>query len=341
MANSWTIALGVLGAVGGLTLLRAAYTALDFLAFHIITPRQPLKAYKHPGPELTWALITGASAGIGLGVAQELVRQGFGVILLGHLADELEASAAELRSMGPGTGPAPVDTVVMDARTATADEMAALARRLSSRRVTILVNNVGSIPIALPAFRGVGTLSTADVDAVINMNARFMARLTALMLPLLSRRDEGVGEKEQQKNRRALILNTSSIGMVGLPWIVMYSATKAFNWAFSRGLSRELEADPATRHVDCLCVVPGDVLSQGNSVNVPSNAPTWDYFGRCVVRKADGALARGRRDMRPYWLHDVQVGLMNALPESMRTSALQDMMGKKRDAFNEVWEKSR
>src|SRR5205085_1988614 len=109
------------------------------------------------------------------------------------------------------------------------------------------------------------------------MNARFMARLTALMLPILSRKP--------RLKERSLILNTSAGGMVGLPWLVMYGATKAFNWSFSCGLARELEAHLETNHIDCLAIIPGDVRSQGNCEGVPDNEPRWDHFGQCIVDK--------------------------------------------------------
>jgi 17beta-estradiol 17-dehydrogenase / very-long-chain 3-oxoacyl-CoA reductase len=199
--------------------------------------------------------------------------------------------------------------------------------------VTILVNNVGGCPITLPAFRALETYSCEDVDAVINMNARFMARLTALMLPILSRRP--------RPQERSLILNTSSVGMVGVPWLVMYGATKAFNWSFSQGLARELEADERTRHIDCLAVIPADVRSQGNCHGVPDNAPNSDDFGRCVVEKVDGAVRRREREMIPYWLHDFQANLLDTFPEGLKTSSLTEQMRKKRNDFNDAYEKSR
>src|SRR5262245_59528784 len=98
MINFWLL---VLAAVGAITSLRAVYSVLDFLALHFLKPSHPLSRYKRPSPGPTYALITGASAGIGLGVARALVKQGFGVILLGHLSDELDAASEELRRLRP------------------------------------------------------------------------------------------------------------------------------------------------------------------------------------------------------------------------------------------------
>lgn len=328
MTSLWVLALAV---VGGSTLLYAAYIAFDFLALHFLKPSRPLNSYKRKGSNPAYALITGASAGIGLGVAQELVRQGFGVVLHGHLADELAQAKESLERATPG---AAVRLLVMDARTATPTEMAAAVKSLDGLHVSILMNNVGGCPIELPPLREVATYSPADIDAVIDMNARFMARLTALMLPVLSRKPASPGE-------RSLILNSSSAGLCGVPWLTMYGATKAFNLAFSLGLARELEASPASSHVDCLAIVPGDVLSQGNSKGVARGAPRWDYYGRCIVQTVDGAVRRKMRDVSPYWVHDIENRILPWLDETTRTTEITKVIAKKKGAWDAYYGKLR
>ena len=295
------LVLYALAALGSAVLLYAAYTIWDFVALHFVLPARPLHSYRRSGPEPTYALITGASAGIGFGVALELVRNGFGVILLGHLPDELAAAKGTLEEASPG---AAVRTVVMDARTATPTAMEELVRSLDteSLQVSILINNVGGNPIELPPLRNLSTYSCADVDIVIAQNARFMARLTALMLPLLSRTPSRPGE-------RSLILNMSSAGHVGTPYLAMYGATKGFNLSFSRG--------------------------------VTPNAPRWDSYGRCLVRTVDGAVRRGMRDLSPYWKHDLEQRIMPWLDEATLTTEVTKVIRRKKDAWDEYFDKTR
>jgi 17beta-estradiol 17-dehydrogenase / very-long-chain 3-oxoacyl-CoA reductase len=325
MHGPWIL---VLAGVGAVTILRAAYSLLNFVSLHFIKPSKALKSYKRAGPGPTYALITGASAGIGFGIARELVRQGFGVILLGHLPDELSESAATLRTLRPG---ADVKTIVMDVRKATVPDIQAAIKSLSDLQLSILVNNVGGNPISGQPFSPLAKYSCDDVDSVIDMNARFMARLTSLMLPILSLRR---GLKE-----RSLIINISSGAMIGLPYLVMYGATKAFNWSFSVALARELEADHETRHIDSLCVLPSDVHSQGNTQAVQPGSPTSDEFGRDIVQKVDGALWWRQRTLKAHWWHDIQDGIFAVLPERMRTEAVSDVAKKKGDAFNAAYHK--
>lgn len=335
----------VLACIGTIVCLGLVEKIIDFLLFHFNVPAKPLEAYRRRGPEPAYALITGASAGIGYGIGQALVKNGFGVILLGHKADELSEAATRLSAQLPPERRAEADTfvktIVMDAQTATPQDMEDALRRVAvdrGLRVSILVNNVASVPIALPAFRELATYSPGEIDGVIDLNTRFMARLTALMLPVLAHNGAGADEQGASfgTHRRSLIINTSSSGWVGLPWMVMYGATKAFNMAFSRGLARELEISPETQHIDCLCLVPGDVRSQGNSFGSSKWAPNSDVYGEYVVNRVDGVVSRGWREFSPYWLHHLQMILMNIIPERYVTKGSVDIMREKKVAHEEI-----
>ena len=200
MVGLFSLFVSMLTSLGAITLLYSAYSISRFLTFHLLKPSHPLWSYKRAGPEPTYALITGSSAGIGLGIAQALIKEGFSIILLGHLADELADAKLGLLSLRSA---AVIRIIVMDARTATLEEMTAAVKSIANLQVSILVNNVGGNPVKLPAFRTMDTYSVSDVDAVIDMNARFMARLTPMMLPVL-------GRKSRQQDR-SLILSMSKI----------------------------------------------------------------------------------------------------------------------------------
>ncbi|KAL2268267.1 hypothetical protein VTJ83DRAFT_3113 [Remersonia thermophila] len=349
--NALFLALASLGAVVAIRLLRST---MDFISFHLLPGTHTVDRYQRPG-NTAWALVTGASAGIGLGIAQELVRQGFGVILLGHLQDELDAAAAQLRAMRPPVpvaaaadrddddddddNDARVRTYLLDARTATPSDLARLAASLSGLDLTILVNNVGGNAVEHPPFRPAATYSCADVDAVVDQNARFMARLTTLLVPLLAR---GARPDAARSGRnRSLVLTLSSGGYVGVPYLVLYSATKAFNRGFGAALARELALDPATAHVDSLVVIPGEVASQGNCRGVPSSAPRWDVFGREVVQKAGLAAARGWKEMFPHWRHGLEYALMDVAPSAAVEKALVDQMRAKKGAWDDYLGKNK
>lgn len=341
-------ALHALALVGVCVVLFVAERVLDFFFFHFATPSKPLRGYRRRGPKPTYALVTGASAGIGFAVAKALVKHGFGVIILGHKADELAEAAAELRDalvLPEDADPAKVPrdeyvkTIVMDAVTATPDEMEAALRATvvdQGLRVSILVNNVGGMSVQHPPFRELSTYSPDDIDNTINLSARFMARLTALMMPVLTHRGAGVDQGMSfGTHRRSLILNLSSQAKTGGPLLVMYSATKAFNFGFSRALAREVEMDPETAHIDVLAIVPGDVKSQGNCAGLDRSACSAEEFGRHIVEKTDGAVWRGWREFSPYWIHHLQEILMGIVSEKLISKGIASTIRLKAAALNE------
>jgi len=332
MASPIILALAGLGAI---VAIQFAQSLFKFVSFHFLLPPRPLQAYRRPGSKSgAYAIVTGGSAGIGFGIAQELVRQGFNIILHGYLPDELAESAEALRKIRPS---ALVQTLVLDARSATPAEMEAAVASLADLPISILINNVGGNACALPPLRALGTYTVEDVDNVMHQNATFMARLTALIIPKLARRRV----QALPGTERSLVLTMSSGGRVGIPWLVMYGACKAFNWAFSVGLARELAITPETAHIDALCVVPGEVRSQGNSQGVPAHEPTADVFGRNIVFKADKAIGFGWRWMAPHWRHDIEIALLDRLPEGIRTSGVNQQLKTKKDAFDLYFNKSR
>lgn len=332
MASPMILALAGLGAV---VAIQFAHTVFKFISFHFLLPSRPLQAYRRPGSKSgAYAIVTGGSAGIGFGIAQELVRQGFNLILHGYLPDELAESAAALRKIRPS---ALVQTLVLDARNATPAEMEAAVASLADLPVSVLVNNVGGNACALPPLRAMGTYTIEDVDNVMHQNAVFMARLTALMIPQLARRRA----QALPGAERSLVVTMSSGGRVGIPWLVMYGACKAFNWALSVGLARELAITPNTAHIDALCVVPGEVRSQGNSQGVSTHEPTADDFGRNIVLKADKAISFGWRWMAPHWRHHIEIGLLDRLPEGIRTTGVNQQLKAKKDAFDLYFSKNR
>ena len=309
--------------IGSLWLLSTAYTIYRLITFHFI-PRaaSTLARYdKTGGSERAFGIITGASAGIGLGIARGLLRRGLGgVILLGHDLPELEQAKAMLLKEYPS---GVVELVHHNVLTSTEDSLKAALEPVMKLRITILVNNVGGAPVAKPRVRPFTTLSYADINAYIDLNARFQAQLTALLLPHL----------ERNRSPHSLILNLSSGSTFGMPYVVMYTALKSFNLTFSRSLQRELRATHPG--IDVLAVQPGDVLSQSNDLGLPKGTIGAMDFGEELVDRIGIAVRRGMMQMSPVWTHRLGIGLMNSLPDSVVSRFGGDIMGPRMAAHYE------
>ncbi|MCJ1387580.1 hypothetical protein MMC18_000423 [Xylographa bjoerkii] len=275
--------------------------------------RSSLQRYQHGSQ--SWALTTGASDGLGLGFAQTLCAQGFNVILLGHKRSELEAAQLTLQRESPASQ---VRILVVDA---IVDDAATLEKAIATVQdlhITILINNVGGLPVMASSFKPLTKYSAADIDGTIYLNNRFMARLTLLLLPTLS------------SNGPALIVNLSSGGRIGLPYRVMYAATKGFVSSFSAGLGRELRM--LGLPVEVLAITPGNVRTGSHKPPLAWDTPDARTFAEAAL----GCVGCGRLVVAGYWRHAIQVFILEAMPEGMRQRVLSKAMTLKKKTLDKV-----
>jgi 17beta-estradiol 17-dehydrogenase / very-long-chain 3-oxoacyl-CoA reductase len=338
---SYSIVTSVVPVALGLATLWFMYTIYQFinLFFLIPAPSIQLQSYRPKAPSpasrtsskasepVAWALITGASGGIGYGLASHLLSLKFGVIIIGHVG--VTEAIERLQKAHPN---ASIKGVTIDGITATPSDISELVSSLADLPITILINNVGSTPMGYPNLRPFAEYTTAGIDNTINLNARFMTHLTRDLLPHLTRNAEMLG-------CRSLVLNVASGARVGLPYIIVYNATKGYITSFSHTLTRELNYLNAP--IDCLLIVPGDVRSDGNCHGVAKGSPHGVDYGRMVLERVDGAVKRGLLEISPYWVHAIQIWMLDRLPEVVRASELAKVMEGKRGAYREAYEKVR
>ncbi|MCR5153292.1 MAG: SDR family oxidoreductase [Lachnospiraceae bacterium] len=186
-----------------------------------------------------WAVITGASSGIGKEIAKLLSKRGYSLVLVARRRDKLEELEKELVS----------ETEIISADLSERAECEKLMERLSDREVEVLINNAG--------FGDCGAFSETDIQKELNMigvNVTAMHLLMKLML------------KKMQESGKGYILNTaSSAGLLpGGPYMATYYATKAYVTSITLAVARELEEAKSPVYVGCLC--PGPVDTEFNAV---------------------------------------------------------------------------
>ena len=172
------------------------------------------------------ALVTGASRGIGLALADALGEAGFALTLAARKPDSLEQTAHELRDKG-------YEVEFLAANMADEEGIRAVVALHRDRygRLDVLVNNAG-VGIGAQA----GEHQTKFVDLQLDVNLRAIILFYRECIDML--RQAGA------EHRRALVVNLASIaGKSPSPWLSVYSATKAAVVSYTQAMNKELGAD--------------------------------------------------------------------------------------------------
>lgn len=234
-----------------------------------------LKAYNPKGH--SWAVVTGATDGIGLAFAQVLARHGLNILLVSRSKEKLE----EVRDGIRKEYKVQVDYVVSNAADISEANIASVVEKCSGRDVTILVNNVG---VGQGGIKPLEMLSTEAIQQAVTINCTYPTLLTHALLPLLKRKSAG----------RKLIINISSLAAVTMnPFSSVYAATKGYNRQFSLALTAEL----CWEKVDVLCVNPGFVESNMTKMKKGPVCCTAVECAESSLRKI------GEIEAIPHWKH--------------------------------------
>jgi NAD(P)-dependent dehydrogenase (short-subunit alcohol dehydrogenase family) len=169
------------------------------------------------------ALITGASSGIGLAIAEVLGEEGYALTVAARRPEKLEAAADGLRDKGYD-----VTHVAGNLGDEATIQEVVRAHRDAYGRLDVLVNNAG-----VGIGETVDELTTKKVDLQLNTNLRSIFLFYRETMDLL----RAAGEE----HRNALVVNTASIsGKVGEAWLSVYSATKHGVVGFTEAMNKEL-----------------------------------------------------------------------------------------------------
>ncbi|KAK5125292.1 hypothetical protein LTR08_005369 [Meristemomyces frigidus] len=264
----------------------------------------------------SWALVTGASDGLGRGFVDELLERGFNVLLHGRNHEKLKRITAELAHQYPRRT---VDFVVADASRHDHPETAVIEKvKHLPGRLTILVNNVGGITTK-PTFVAIDELSAGDVDIQINLNDRFPTQIIRGLLPTL------------RKNQPSVILNCGSAApLAGVPYIAVLSATKAYIHTLTTALQSELIADSLTQEKRSGVEIQGYIVGSTRSAQNTTEIPFFMLSARECARGCLSKVGSGRALEFPHWKHAMLSLLINLIPESI----LRNTMTKEMKARN-------
>jgi 17beta-estradiol 17-dehydrogenase / very-long-chain 3-oxoacyl-CoA reductase len=305
---------GAITAFGLFGLAKLAYNTACVLWLQLLRPSQ-LHKYRHADSG-SWALVTGASDGIGLELARELLAQGFNVFIHGRNKSKLEGVQKSLKEQHPNRS---IEIIVADAADSNTDYAAIVAKTISvPGKLTVLINCVGGITTN-PIFTPLDKLSGADIDTNIAINARFPTRLTAALLPVL------------KANSPSLIINAGSYaGILGLPYIATYTATKAYIHTFTRALRAELECD-GFHDVEVIGSLIGDTSTSRNDAAENIMKVSAASCARGMLAKAGCGETLVAPDLR-HWVTGL---IVQSLPDGVGRKIMFSEMRKRREEEGE------
>jgi len=220
---------------------------------------------------MAYALITGASKGIGKAIAEGLAKRKYDLLIVAR-SEKLLAENAEEFKKKYGIQ---VQYLALDLSTRNSAHQIAAFCKEKNIDLSVLVNNAG--------YGLLGAFHEAPLDEQLNMmelNMQSLVQLTHVMLSAL-----------QAHKGKSYILNVASTAAhQPVPYIGVYSATKAFVLSFSRALNWELKGTNVS--VSCVCPGPTDTnfMDRAGMTNVKKIAKQAERFNMTPEAVAEIAI---------------------------------------------------
>jgi short-subunit dehydrogenase len=237
-----------------------------------------------------WAIITGASSGIGKALAFEFAKNGYNIFLTARNERKLAEAAREMRQRFN------VEAEVFPSDLADGVSIGNLIEAVSTRKFDVLVNNAG--------FGVKGNFAETDIDKELKMldvQLAAMLKLTKAVLPPMTAAKSGV------------ILNVASVySFAPVPMQSVYGASKAFILNFSTALQNELKDRSIQVSVLCPGITRTEFRVRAGLPDKKNSGMTAEKVARIALRET----MRGRHLIVPGWQNKFFVFAGQHLPIS-------------------------
>lgn len=246
---------------------------------------------KYGAKQGKWAVVTGASDGIGKEYAYQLASRGLNVVLISRTLSKLELIAAEIETKYKVS----TEVIAFDASTDDDANYAKILHTVSNLPVTVLVNNVGqshAIPVPF--------LETEDKELrdIITINNTVTLKITQAVAPVIA----DTVAKENKKVKGLILTMGSFGGLLPTPYLATYSGSKSFLQAWSSALAGELKP----QGIDVQLVISYLVTSAMSKIRRSSaSIPNPKNFVTSVLNTAGRRCGAQERfaTTTPYWTH--------------------------------------
>jgi hypothetical protein len=245
-----------------------------------------------------WAVVTGASSGLGEAFAQRLAAIGMNVVLVARREDRLRRLADDLQSEHR------INTRVVVADLSQEGFLRDIAEATGDLQIGLLVNNAG--------IATTGKFLDNDLDshlALLHVNNR---------APLILAHHFGNLMRKQRQG--GMIFVSSIVAFAGGPWWSNYAASKAYDLVLAEGLAREFRKDG----ISVLAVCPGATRTE---IWPPGAKPLFPMQPKAVAMIALRRLGR-RTTVVAGWINSIIVFSTRLLPRSWSTAIFGWVIGR-------------
>ncbi|MUM18919.1 SDR family oxidoreductase [Mycobacterium sp. CBMA271] len=255
------------------------------------------------------AVVTGASSGIGIALAEQLAQRGYSLIVVARREDRLRTLASQLQDAYR------IAVEVRACDLADRDARGKLADELRDREISILCNNAG-----YATYGDIAELSVEREMREVEVNSVAVHELTLAVLPGMLERKVG-----------AILVTGSTAGNQPGPGNATYAASKAFANTFAESLHGELRGTG----VSCTLLAPGPVRTEFSEVAELSNLerllpdPLWVSAEQAAAVAIAGA-SKGKRRVVPGAFAKVQTVSGQYTPRPIIGPILRAVYGKVR-----------
>ncbi|KAF9616560.1 hypothetical protein IFM89_030327 [Coptis chinensis] len=276
---------------GFISLCRTLVMLLRWVWVTFLRPPKNLQDYG------SWALITGATNGIGKALAFELASKGLNLVLISRNPSKLQHTSNDIRERYGST--VQVKYIVIDFSKDNSDEIVSkIEEGIHGLDVGLLINNAA---LGYPYPKYFHEVESEYADSVVRANVDGVTWVTKAVLPVMLRKKKG-----------AIVNIGSGAGSSSIvpsyPLFTVYAATKAYIVMFSRSISLEYKQ----YGIDIQCQIPLLVATKMASIRRTSFfIPSPEMFAKASLRWIGY-----EHICLPYWPHSLELCVLRALPDA-------------------------
>ncbi|KAG5674672.1 hypothetical protein PVAND_004625 [Polypedilum vanderplanki] len=241
-----------------------------------------------------WAVVTGATDGIGKQYAKELAKHGMNIVLISRTESKLIEVAKEIESMYS------VKTKYVAVDFGNGKKIyEKIKEELKSMDIGILVNNVGSFH-EYPEY--LDKISEDTLWSIMNINVGAITMMSRMIIP------------QMKANKRGMIVNLSSGTQTQpMPLMTIYAASKIYVTNFTLALQKELKKYNVEVQLLSPMFVKTKMLNSDRLNENPFVTNVEKYTRHAVFTLGKSSQTTG------YWEHAIQVAFIKIVPQVLRT----------------------